>query len=99
MSTNEWKFSGEPWWDDANQAMKFILANSGKNYTCAISQVVLNDYYRTEDTKDAAVQNYHTHSDEVRSLAIRLIQDDLADMKGVFFITSDICRTHLHMNI
>lgn len=99
MSAHEWEFSGEPWWDDAHQAMKFILEKSSKYHTCAISQVVLNDYFCTEDTKDAAVQNYHTHSDDVRSLATRLIQDGLADGEGVFFITSDICRTHLHMNI
>jgi len=77
ISTNDWEFSGAPWWDDANQAMKFNLKRAGSYRTCAISQVALNDYFKTEDSKDAAVKNYQKHSNQVRLLAIRLIQDQM----------------------
>lgn len=99
MSTNDWEFSNEPWWDEALQAMKFILEKADSYCTCATSQTVLNDYFKTEDSRDAAVENYCEHSDEIRLLAIRLIQDGLSNGEGVFFITSDICRDHLQMNI
>jgi len=99
ISTNDWEFSGAPWWDDANQAMKFNLKRAGSYRTCAISQVALNDYFKTEDSKDVAVKNYQKHSNQVRLLAIRLIQDNLPNEEGVFFITLEICREQRHMNI
>lgn len=91
-NTNNWELSGASWWDDANQAIKFNLRKAGSYRTCAISQVALNDYYKTENSKDAAVKNYQKHSSQVRLLAIRLIQDCLPNEEGVFFITSEICR-------
>lgn len=91
-NTNNWELSGASWWDDANQAIKFNLRNAGGYCTCAISQVALNDYYKTENSKDAAIKNFQKHSSQVRLLAIRLIQDCLQNEEGVFFITSEICR-------
>jgi len=91
-NTNNWEFSGASWWDDVNQAIKFNLRKAGSYRTCAISQVALNDYFKTENSKDAAVKNFQKHSSQVRLLAIRLIQDCLQNEEGVFFITSEICK-------
>lgn len=91
-NTNNWELSGASWWDDANQAIKFNLRNAGGYRTCAISQVALNDYFKTENSKDAAIRNFQKHSSQVRLLAIRLIKDCLQNEEGVFFITSEICK-------
>jgi len=88
ISTNDWDFSGTPWWDDVHQAMKFNLKRAGSYRTCAISQVALNNYFKTENSKDAAIKNYQKHSSRVRLLAIQLIQDNLPNEEGIFFITS-----------
>lgn len=87
-STKNWEFSGTSWWDDANQAIKFNLRKAGSYRTCAISQIALNDYYKTENSKDAAIKNFQKHSSQVRLLAIQLIQDCLPNEEGIFFIAS-----------
>lgn len=87
-STKNWEFSGASWWDDANQAIKFNLRKAGSYRTCAISQIALNDYYKTENSKDAAIKNFQKHSSQVRLLAIQLIQDCLPNEEGIFFIAS-----------
>lgn len=91
-NTNNWELSGASWWDDANQAIKFNLRKAGSYHTCAISQVALNYYFKTENSKDAAVKNFQKHSSQVRLLAIQLIQDCLQNEEGVFFITLEICK-------
>lgn len=90
----EWEFKEEPWWDSAYRSVKFTAERAGIRHICAISQMALNDYFRTEDTKEAAFSNYHEHSDMVHSLAIRMIQETAPNEQGVFFITSDICRKY-----
>ena len=87
-STKNWEFSGASWWDDTNQAIKFNLRKAGSYRTCAISQIALNDYYKTENSKDAAIKNFQKHSSQVRLLAIQLIQDCLPNEEGIFFIAS-----------
>jgi len=81
-STNDWKFGGAPWWDDTDQSMKFNLKRAGSYRTCTISQAVLNDYFKTENSKDAAVKNYLKHSSQIRLLAIRLIKTVCQMNKG-----------------
>ena len=85
---NDWEFSGASWWDDVNQAIKFNLRKAGSYRTCAISQVALNDHFKTENSKDAAVKNFQKHSSQVRLLAVQLIQDCLQNEEGIFFIRS-----------
>lgn len=90
---NNWELSGASWWDEANQAIKFNLRKAGGGYrTCAISQVALNDHFKTENSKDAAIMNFQKHSSQVRLLAIRLIKDCLPNEDGVFVITSETCK-------
>jgi len=88
-NTNNWELSGASWWDDTNQAIKFNLRNAGAHRTCAISQVALNNYFKTENSKDAAIRNFQKHSSQVRLLAVQLIKDCLPNEEGVFFITTD----------
>jgi hypothetical protein len=85
---NNREFSGVSWWDDVNQAIKFNLRKAGSYRTCAISQVALNDHFKTENSKDAAVKNFQKHSSQVRLLAVQLIQDCLQNEEGIFFIRS-----------
>lgn len=89
-NTNNWELSGASWWDDTNQAIKFNLRNAGSYRTCAISQIALNDYFKTENSKEAAIKNFQKNSSQVRLLALPLIQDSLQNEEGVFFITSEI---------
>lgn len=86
------KFSGDPWWDNAQQAMRFELELNGISYKCAISQNVLNDHFKTSDTKKSAIENFHNHCDVVRSMAWLLIQNGMSNASGVFFITLERCR-------
>ncbi len=85
---NDWEFSGASWWDDVNQAIKFNLRKAGSYRTCAISQVALNDHFKTENSKDAAIKNFQKHSSQVRLLAVQLIQDCLQNEEGIFSIRS-----------
>jgi hypothetical protein len=91
-NTNNWELCGASWWDDTNQAIKFNLRKAGGYRTCAISQIVLNDYFKTENSKNAAIMNFQKHSSQVRLLAIRLIKDCLPNEDGVFFFTSETCK-------
>lgn len=89
MSEDTWQLAGKPWWDDSVSAMKFSLERDGQTYLCAISQVALTDHFETDDSKQAAIKNYHDHSEEVHLVAIRLIQNGQHNEHGVFFITSN----------
>ncbi len=95
MSQDEWSFGEEPWWDAEYRAIKFVAETAGgKRYTCAISDTALNDYFQTEDTREAALANYREHLDMVHSLAVRLIREDIQNDQGVFLITSKTCRKY-----
>lgn len=98
MSTDPWKFKGDSWWDDSYSAMRFSLEKNDVCHPCAISQIVLNDHFKTEDSKAAAIKNYNEHLDEVRFLAVRLIEAGKHDEQGVFFITSNTFNGHLSTN-
>lgn len=91
MNTDKWDFE-EPWWDSDYRAIKFAAEKAGNRYICAISQIALNDYFRTEDTKEAAFANYYKHADMVHSVAIKLIQQDQPNERGVYFIASEVCN-------
>lgn len=94
MNLDQWEFHEEPWWDGEYRAIKFAAEKAGVRHICAISRVALNDYFQTEDTKEAAFVNYHEHSNMVHSLAVKLIQEGAPNDQNVFFITSDICQNN-----
>lgn len=95
MSADTFKFKDDRWWDDSYSAMRFFLEKDGITYSCAISQIVLNDHFKTEDSREAAIKNFNDQSDVVRLLAVRLIESELHDKHGVFFITSNILHGYM----
>lgn len=94
MPQDEWKFLEDPWWDPSRRAVMFRAEKGGQQKLCAISDTALNDYFQTEDTKDAALANYHNHKEMVHSLAVRMIDDRCAKKDGVIFITRSACEKY-----
>lgn len=92
MYLEGWKFQEPPWLDPENQSVKFAADRDGVRQICAISYTALNDYFKTEDTSEAAFENFVANSEMVYLLAIRLISEGTKNENGIVFITSKICQ-------
>jgi hypothetical protein len=89
---SQWSVA-KTWWDHAREILKFRLVDEdGEKFLCGITQVAINDYYRTDDTEEAAQANFESNQDEIIAIANSLIQQDAADEEGLYLITSDILR-------
>ena len=81
------------WWDHAREILKFRLVDEdGQKILCGVTQVAINDYYGTDDTEEAAKENFCNNQDYIVALANSLIQQDAAEADGIYLITSDILR-------
>ena len=90
---NEWNFEREFWWDPNFQAVKFAGIWDGQRYVFAISRSALNDYFRTEDSREAAIINFEEHRDRVEQLATRLIALGVGPSEhGHYFISTEVCE-------
>ena len=87
-----WDFEeNEFWWDIAHQAVKFDGWLNGERFVFAISQIALNDYYRTPDTKEDALQNFGDNIERIEYIAARYASECVANEEAPhFFITSEI---------
>lgn len=94
MNLEGWVFHENPWWAPEYQAVKFVADNDGVRHICAISRTALNDYFKTEDTSEAALNNYSAHAEMVHSLAVRLIEEGILKNNGCVFITLDMCKKY-----
>lgn len=94
---NVWNFDqSEYWWDVASRSVHFDGVCDGKRYVFAISDVALNDYYKTADTRDDALSNYKFHIEEIKSLAARLASEVKAnDDAPHYIITSTEFRKYM----
>lgn len=82
----------ETWRDQSIQAIMFHLRNNdnGEEYTCGVTQIAINDLYKTEDTIEKAQSNFDENVDFIISKAVFLINKRLSNEKGHFIITSEI---------
>lgn len=94
MVIGNWTFKEDPWWDTAHSAVAFVAEAEGRRELCAISQVALNDYFQTEDTKAAALANYNAHCERVHRLAARLLEEGLSSGGCMLIITSGLCQRY-----
>jgi len=79
------------WWDFSREILKFRLVDEdGEKILCGITQVAINDYFGTEDTQEAAEENFENNEDEIIAIASSLIQQGASDEDGLYLITSDI---------
>jgi hypothetical protein len=81
-------FSNETHWESSRQALFFFADIGNKRIACGISQIALNDYYRTADTKEMAIKNYESNKEFIQGIATKFIKADLFNDKGEIFITS-----------
>ena len=81
------------WWDHAREILKFRLVDEdGQKFLCGITQVAINNYYGTDETEEAAEDNFENNEDEILAIANSLIKQDAADDDGLYLITSEILR-------
>ncbi|WP_226610276.1 DUF1488 family protein [Marinobacter nauticus] len=81
------------WWDHSREILKFrLIDEDGQKFLCGVTQVAINDYYGTDDTEEAAEENFENNEDEIVAIANSLIQQDAADEDGLYLITSGILR-------
>jgi hypothetical protein len=92
MTNASWTFTEDPWFDQDFSAVKFAAVRGPERVVCAISRIAINDRFHTEDTREAAIRNYHEHSDWVHSTAIRLIERGRPHQNGFYLITSQVAQ-------
>lgn len=94
---NTWNFDqSQYWWDVASRSVHFDGVCDGKTYVFAISDVALNDYYKTADTKDNALSNYKHHIEEIENLAARFASEVKASGDAPhYFITSQVFQMYM----
>lgn len=88
----DWDFEdSEYWWDVGCRAIKFEGMLDGDRYVFAVSGIALNDYYQTEDTTEAALENYLNNTSQIEFIATRYASEHEAnDESPHFFITSEV---------
>ena len=81
----------DTWRDQSIQAIMFKLRNTTNNqeFTCGVTQVAINDYFRTEDSIEQAQSNFDENTGLIIEKAACLIENDNANEKGYFVITSN----------
>jgi len=85
-----WRVEGRKW-DLLLETLMFRLASDdGREVMCGITQIAINDYYRTEDSRDAAQANFEKHMEDIVRMAARLIDDGASNERGVYLITSQV---------
>ncbi|AIA73372.1 hypothetical protein FF32_00520 [Halomonas campaniensis] len=79
----------EKWWDHSREILHFRLADDdGEKVICGITQIAINDYFQTEDTREAAEDNFDDNVELIVNLADSLIQNNASDDDGRYLITS-----------
>ncbi len=72
----EWDFEDNECWTSPNpELLMFDGVLDGERFVFAISQVALNDFYRTADTPDDAVNNYLNNSGAVEGVAVQFARE------------------------
>ncbi|PSU44277.1 hypothetical protein C9J12_27385 [Photobacterium frigidiphilum] len=84
------KIVGEPTWNMMREEIRFCLQRDEERFYCAVSQIALNDYYRTEDTQEAAFMNFRAHTNTVVTLAMEQIDNGQVRNDGVYFVSSTL---------
>lgn len=79
---------GELTWNMMREEIRFCLQQGEELFYCAVSQIALNDYYRTEDTQEAAFMNFRAHTNTVVTLAAEQIDNGQVRNDGVYFVSS-----------
>ena len=86
----EWDVE-ETWWDHSRETLKFrLIDEDGQKALCGVTQIAINDYFRTEDTIEAAEANFENNTDFIVSTAARMIEYDDQNEDGIYLITSDV---------
>ncbi len=84
-----WEMEEDPWWDFNTQCIRFAVEDDEERYVVSISQIALNDYFSTEDTKDAAFDNFNNDIESILSLAVEFIESHEPNDDGIYFIASE----------
>lgn len=94
MNTDDIVFGKEVGYDASRQAVAFTADIGGKRVMCFISQIALNDYFGTPDTKEQVLENFQNHKDGIFALAERFISKDRFNENGEIYIVGDDCREY-----
>ncbi len=78
------------WWDHSIETLKFrLIDENGQKALCGVTQVAINDHFGTEDTIEAAEENFENNTDFIVSVAATMIANDDQNEDGVYLITTD----------
>jgi hypothetical protein len=91
MKTGTWDFSeSEYWYKQSIDALLFNGECDGDRYVFAIPVGVINDHFRTDDTKEDAFDNYQENIDDFQDMVISFAMDNEPDDEAPhYFIGSD----------
>jgi len=90
--TDTWAIEEDLWWHPSTESIRFAIINEKTRHICAISKMALNDFYQTEDTKDAAFDNFEKDRHKIISIAVELANTYEPNEDGIFFIKSGNMR-------
>ncbi|WP_423840669.1 hypothetical protein ONE56_18175 [Vibrio mytili] len=93
--SDEWIMNEAPWWDFDTQSIHFAIEDDEFRYVVSISQITLNDYFHTVDTKDAAFENFDENSDAIFSMAIDFVEKNEPNDNDIYFISSNYFENNL----
>lgn len=72
----EWEFEDNEYWTSSNpESLMFDGLLDGERFVFAVSRVALNDFYRTPDTPNDAINNYLNNSDHIEAVAARFASE------------------------
>lgn len=80
----------ETQWDFNTDTLGFSVSDEyGKFYFCGVTRIAINDYYRTEDSREQAEINFNENQGYILGLASNLIANSQENERGHYIITSD----------
>lgn len=90
MNGNILVFDEEFLWDGSLWAVRLIADQGKHRLRFVFDGAAINDYYRTEDSRDAAMRNFEENRPWFESVATSLVSEGhLPDERGLYFVVLD----------
>lgn len=89
---NTWHIEEDLWWHSPTQSIHFAVTNGSERHVCAISQIALNDYYKTEDSKEVAFDNFEKDRQKIIGIATEIFTTYKPNEDNIYFIKSSNMR-------
>ena len=92
----KWYFeSVDAKWNMTYRAIFFNASKDGETFVFAVSQIALNDYFETPDTKENAFENFKNNIGRIENVAVRLANEVEPNKEAPhFFIKLEHCQKY-----